>query len=72
MTKSVTLPDLEGAINYWRQRSPSQGDELRLCQQASALAEPYAGMIIAHRREIPLGELSEAAREAIAAWQQRQ
>lgn len=52
MDTPITLPELEQAINYWRHRAPSQGDESRLCAQAAALATPYALMIIGHRRDI--------------------
>ncbi|MEY3739788.1 MAG: hypothetical protein RLZZ192_464 [Pseudomonadota bacterium] len=31
MQDTITLPELEAAINFWRQRSPSVGEELRLC-----------------------------------------
>ncbi|QKH35565.1 DUF3717 domain-containing protein [Achromobacter pestifer] len=64
----ITLPQLEQAINYWRNISPSVGDESRLCPEAAALATPYALMIMAHRREIPVAELSEPARAALAGW----
>ncbi|VDK99930.1 hypothetical protein FR5810_00831 [Bordetella pertussis] len=40
MDTPITLPELEQAINYWRHRAPSQGDESRLCAQAAALATP--------------------------------
>ncbi|KOF53901.1 MULTISPECIES: DUF3717 domain-containing protein [unclassified Achromobacter] len=65
---SVTLPQLEAAINYWRQRSPSVGDESRLCAEAAALATPYALMIIEGRREMALAEFEDAARAALQAW----
>lgn len=65
---SITLPQLEQAINYWRNTSPSVGEEARLCPEAAALATPYALMIIAHRHEIPAAELSDKARAALAAW----
>lgn len=65
---SITLPQLEQAINYWRNTSPSVGEESRLCPEAAALATPYALMIIAHRREIPAAELTDKARAALAAW----
>ncbi|MCW0209180.1 MAG: DUF3717 domain-containing protein [Achromobacter sp.] len=64
----VTLPLLEQAINYWRNVSPSVGDECRLCPEAAALATPYALMIMAHRREIPAAELGDAARAALDGW----
>ena len=37
---SITLPQIEAAINYWRNVSPSVGDESRLCPEAAALAAP--------------------------------
>ncbi|MGB3430357.1 DUF3717 domain-containing protein [Achromobacter sp.] len=64
----ITLPQLEQAINYWRNISPSVGDESRLCPEAAALATPYALMIMAHRREISAAELSDPARAALAGW----
>ncbi|CAB3731307.1 hypothetical protein LMG3458_04871 [Achromobacter deleyi] len=65
---SITLPQIEAAINYWRNVSPSVGDESRLCPEAAALAAPYALMIISHRRDIPAAELSDKARAALAGW----
>jgi hypothetical protein len=34
----ISIHDLEAAINFWRARSPSSGDELKLCEEASALS----------------------------------
>jgi hypothetical protein len=68
MPTSLTLTELESAINFWRQRSPSVGEELRLCAEASSLATPYALMIIERRKQLDLAELSERAQAAIAAW----
>jgi len=65
MDDLITLPQLEQAINYWRSRSPSVGEELRLGREAAALAVPYALMIVSRRREIPRAELDAAA---AAAW----
>ena len=61
---SVTLPQLEQAINYWRNLTPSAGEDHRLCPEASALATPYALMIMSHRRELPTVELDERPRGA--------
>lgn len=61
----VTIQELEAAINYWRNQSPAVGDELRLCAQASALAKPYALMIVQGSQRIPLDVLDEHARTAI-------
>jgi len=65
---SITL--LEAAINYWRAQSPSQGDELRLCAQASALSKPYALMIVQRRTTLTLGELEPFALKALEAYEQ--
>jgi Protein of unknown function (DUF3717) len=61
----VTIQELEAAINYWRKQSPAQGDELRLCFEASALAKPYALMIVQGSQRLPLDVLDEHARAAI-------
>lgn len=42
----ISIHDLEAAINFWRARSPSSGDELKLCEEASALSKPYALLIV--------------------------
>ncbi|MGB3288111.1 MAG: DUF3717 domain-containing protein [Burkholderiaceae bacterium] len=72
MTTRCTLADLEAAINYWRSRSPSVGDELALCPQASALAEPYALMIMERKREITLDALGDIAQQALQGWRDSQ
>ncbi len=61
----VTIQELEAAINYWRNQSPAEGDELRLCAEASALAKPYALMIVQGSQRIPMDVLDELARTAI-------
>lgn len=68
----ITLAALEQAINYWRNRLPSQGEEARLCAEAAALAVPYATMIMAHARELARAELSETARAAFQSWESAQ
>jgi len=68
MQSNITLPEIESAINFWRQRSPSIGEELRLCQEASSLATPYALMIIERRTQIGMAELSEKAQSAFRGW----
>ena len=60
----ISIQELETAINYWRDRCPSSGDELVLCPQAAALAKPYALMIIQSSQRIPIESLSEKARIA--------
>jgi hypothetical protein len=65
----VTIQELEAAINYWRSQSPSGGEELRLCPEASALAKPYALMIVQGSQRIPLDVLDDQARLAIHQFQ---
>ena len=61
----VSIQELEAAINYWRSQSPAKGEELRLCSEASALAKPYALMIVQGSQRTPLDVLDEASRAAI-------
>jgi hypothetical protein len=61
----VTIQDLEAAINYWRSQSRATGEELHLCQEAAALAKPYALMIVQGSRRVPMDVLEEAAQSAI-------
>jgi hypothetical protein len=65
----VTIQELEAAINYWRGQSPSEGDELRLCPEASALAKPYALMIVQGAQRVPVDVLDDSARIAIQKFQ---
>jgi hypothetical protein len=68
MQSFITLPEIEAAINFWRQRSPSVGEELRLCQEASSLATPYALMIIERRTQLEVAQLSDKAQTALLVW----
>lgn len=65
---TIPITELERAINYWRARRPSQGEERRLCPEAAALAEPYAALILQRRNEIAHEALTVAARAAFDAW----
>jgi hypothetical protein len=60
----ISIQELEAAINFWRDQSPSRGEALQLCPQASALAKPYALMIIQSAQRVPLDGLSEGAQTA--------
>jgi hypothetical protein len=60
----ITLPELESAINYWRSMSPSVGDALELCPEVSALAKPYAVLIIQGAQRVAVDYLDEKALEA--------
>lgn len=73
MSTRISITELEQAINFWRARRPSQGEERRLCPEVAALAGPYAAMIFAGHRSIEAQALDEAAHAAWTAWQaQRQ
>lgn len=61
----VTIQDLEAAINYWRSQSPAVGEELQLCPEAAALANPYALMIIQGSQRVPMDVLNVKAKSAI-------
>jgi hypothetical protein len=61
----ISITELEAAINFWRNRSPSSGDELALCEEASALSKPYALLIVQRRNSIARERLEPNAR---AAW----
>jgi hypothetical protein len=60
----ISIQDLELAINFWRNKSPSQGEALQLCPQASSLAKPYALMIIQGAQRLPVEALSDNAKLA--------
>ena len=62
---SIHITDIEAAINWWRERSPSP-DGLRACDEVLALAEVYALMVYYH--EPDCDEAAHAARAAHAAW----
>jgi hypothetical protein len=61
----ISIQELEAAINFWREQSPSRGEALQLCPQAAALAKPYAMMIIQSSQRVPMDGLSDSAQ---AAW----
>lgn len=68
MTTEISLTELEEAINFWRRTRPSKGEALMLCQEASALAEPYAMLIMTRRPSVKITDLKESAQKAIADW----
>jgi len=65
----ISMLELEAAINYWRSQSPAEGEELRLCPEAAALAKPYALMIIQGSQRVPMDVLDGAAQAAIQQFQ---
>jgi predicted Fe-S protein YdhL (DUF1289 family) len=60
----IHLHDIERAINWWRERSPSP-DGISACAEVRALAEVYA--LMAYHRESECDEASMPPR-ARAAW----
>ncbi len=65
---AISLTELERAINFWRKRHPSTGEEQRLCPEANALAEPYAIAIVTHRTTLRPSDFSDTAQAALSAW----
>ncbi len=61
---TIHITDVESAINFWRERSPSP-DGVTLCPELRALAEVYALMVFHHEDEAD--EKSFPAK-ASAAW----
>ncbi|MBC8745283.1 hypothetical protein OKW43_002695 [Paraburkholderia sp. WC7.3g] len=66
----ISIHELEAAINFWRARSPSSGDELVLCKEASALSKPYALLIVQRQQSLPLDRLDPIAKQAWEAYVQ--
>ena len=67
----ITLSDLEQAINHWRHRRPSTGEERALSPEVNILAKVYALMIFHQQKSIRLDSIEPAARQLIDAWQQQ-
>jgi predicted Fe-S protein YdhL (DUF1289 family) len=64
---ALHITDIESAINWWRDRSPSP-DGISACPEVRALAEVYALMVYDHRAECDEHGLPPRAREAWLAW----
>ncbi|WP_025598144.1 DUF3717 domain-containing protein [Burkholderia sp. WSM2230] len=60
----ISIQELEAAINFWRTRSPSSGDELVLCKEASALSKPYALLIVQRQNSLSRDRLDAIAGQA--------
>lgn len=61
------ITDLEAAINWWRQRSPSP-DGVSACAEVRALAEVYALMVYYREPLCDEASMPARAREAWLAW----
>ena len=60
----IHITDIEAAINWWRERSPSP-DGVTACAEVRALAEVYALMV--YYRE-PLADDATMPPRACATW----
>ena len=63
----IHITDIESAINWWRERSPSD-DGLRSCPQVNALAEIYALMVYYRESACDESTIPALAREAWLDW----
>ena len=63
----IHITDLESAINWWRQRSPSP-DGITACAEVLALAEVYALMVYYREMECDEHTMPARARDAWLAW----
>ena len=63
----IHITDIESAINYWREKTPSP-DGFSLAAPTRALAEVYALMVYFHEPECDEDSMPGEAREAWLAW----
>jgi uncharacterized protein len=63
----IHITDIESAINYWRDKSPSP-DGYSLARETRALAEVYATMVFFHETEADEFTFPKAAYAAWLAW----
>ncbi len=63
----IHITDIEAAINWWRQRSPSP-DGITACAEVRALAEVYALMVYYHEPLADEATMPKKARDAWLAW----
>ena len=64
---AIHITDIEAAINWWRERSPSP-DGVTACPQVRALAEVYATLVYRHETEADERTMPRAASDAWLAW----
>ena len=67
MSACIHETDLEAAINWWRERSPSP-DGLRAGAEVAALAEAYAHLALSRATRIAVDALSPPALNAWLVW----
>jgi predicted Fe-S protein YdhL (DUF1289 family) len=63
----IHITDIEYAINFWRERSPSP-DGITACKEVRALAEVYALLVYYRESECDEGSMPAAARAAWLEW----
>lgn len=64
---AIHITDIESAINWWRERSPSP-DGITACPEVRALAEVYALLVYYRQSEADEKTMPPSAREAWLAW----
>jgi uncharacterized protein len=64
---SLHITDIESAINWWRDKSPSP-DGITACAQVLALAEVYALMVYYREHECDETSMPAKAKAAWTAW----
>ena len=64
---ALHITDIESAINWWRERSPSP-DGITACAEVRALAEVYGLMVYYHETLADEGSMPSRARDAWLAW----
>ena len=64
---ALHITDIEAAINWWRERSPSI-DGITACAEVLALAEVYALLVYYRQPTLDEAALTGAARQAWLAW----
>jgi predicted Fe-S protein YdhL (DUF1289 family) len=67
MSAGIHITDIESAINYWRDRSPSP-DGISACPEVRALAEVYGLMVYFHEAECDEATMPRRAHDAWLAW----
>ena len=65
----VHIHDIENAINWWRERSPSP-DGITACAEVRALAEVYALLVYYRENECDENSMPAKAKAAWLAWYQ--
>ncbi len=64
---ALHITDIEAAINWWRERSPSP-DGITACAEVRALAEVYALMVYYHEAFADEASMPQQAHSAWLAW----